>query len=301
MTTNLTGVIVDGVGPSISSRTFPANGTYQSGDTLQFTTTFDEVVTVSGTPRIQVTAQTGTLNFNYVSGTGTSTLTFEYVVTSSDFDFDGLSSSISTIDLNGGSIEDGSLNSASLSFTSVNLSSVFIAYPNTVLWSTSSFTNLSAIAGLSVSSAGAASSEACGTGTCRSFNGDDEMITSGAMSGVETLFIVFKAPVTLSTVDLFGTDLTLTSDGVTLDISTVANSDLNLNGAGLSSSSTHDTNIATGSFHILQVDFSSAPTISAGSVITSAFDGAIGEVIAVTGSLTAGQKAAILSYLNSKY
>ena len=76
--------------------------------------TFNETVTVAGTP--QITMETGIIDrvVNYYSGSGTSTLTFNYKVlagdTSSDLDY----ASTNALALNGGTIRDGSGNNAVL-------------------------------------------------------------------------------------------------------------------------------------------------------------------------------------------
>lgn len=299
ITTNLTGVIVDASAPTISSRTVPTNGTYQDGDVLQFTTTFNEAVTVSGTPRIQVTAQTGTLSFDYVSGSGTNVLTFEYTVTANDFDFDGLPTNINTVSLNGGTIQDASLNNATLTFPVANLSSVYLAFPNIAVWSTNVFANRSAIPGLNVTSSGAVTTTPCGTGTCRAYNGDDNFNLGGPLSNAEEVFIVFKTSGTLANLNMLSTDITLVNDGSAFDIST-SGTDLNLDGATASGTS-FNVNMALSSVHIMHAVFSSPPSYGAGALINSTYRGGIGDVIIVTAPLSPSQRAAILTYLNTKY
>lgn len=299
MTTNLTGVIVDAQGPMITSRTIPANGTYEENDVLQFTVTFGEVVNVTGTPRIQVTAQTGTLNFDYVGGTGTTVLTFEYTVTADDFDFDGLPASITTIDLNGGTLEDSNGNAADTTFTAVDLSSVYIAYPNTVVWTSHNFTNRAASGGITLSSGGVNSTEACGSDTCRTFDGDDSVSISGAINGVRSIFIVFKTSSTLGNYDLFNTDITFVDDGSAFDLNT-SNSTINLNGS-ISSGTNHNVDMSPSSTHIMQIDFTAPQNYGAGAILPTSYDGAIGEVIIINGNLSNAQKTEIRNYLNSKY
>jgi CSLREA domain-containing protein len=97
---------------NVSSTT--ANGTYKTGTPIAVTVTFDEIVNVTGTPRL--TLETGTTDRSaaYASGTGTTTLTFNYVVqsgdTSSDLDYVG----INALALNGGTIQDAAANNAAL-------------------------------------------------------------------------------------------------------------------------------------------------------------------------------------------
>jgi hypothetical protein len=87
------GVLVDGVAPTITSVTGPAAGTYIVGQHLDFTVQFDEAVVVNtagGTPRLVLTIGSTTRYATYLSGTGTSTLTFRYTVQSGDLDSDGI-------------------------------------------------------------------------------------------------------------------------------------------------------------------------------------------------------------------
>lgn len=119
-----------GIQTSILSITPPSSGTYYTGNTLTFTVLFSDIVTVTGTPYIDLTFTTyGNTNARalYVSGTGTNTLTFNYTV--QNFDFSEGIAAVSPIVLNGGTI------SGSLNFTPPNMTGVIIyAYP-TVNWS----------------------------------------------------------------------------------------------------------------------------------------------------------------------
>jgi hypothetical protein len=122
------GVLVDGVAPTITSVTGPAAGTYIVGQNLDFTVQFDETVvvdTTGGTPRLQLTIGSATQYATYQSGTGTSTLTFRYTVQSGDLDSDGIAVA-SSIDLNGGTIKDTNGNDAVLTFTPPDTSGVLV-------------------------------------------------------------------------------------------------------------------------------------------------------------------------------
>jgi hypothetical protein len=99
--------------PAVTAATVPANATYVAGQALDFTTTFSEAVTVTGTPQIALTLDTGgTVDATYVAGTGTNTLTFQYVVVPGNQDLTGITTA-SAIDLNGGTIKDAAGNAAS--------------------------------------------------------------------------------------------------------------------------------------------------------------------------------------------
>ncbi|MFJ4375476.1 DUF4347 domain-containing protein [Pseudomonas japonica] len=99
-------IVVDGVAPSIGNIVLPGDASYRLGQNLDFTVNFSETVTVGGTPRIEVTLDTGgTAYADYVSGSGTSALVFRLVVASGQQDSNGISVG-NSIQLNGGSLRD---------------------------------------------------------------------------------------------------------------------------------------------------------------------------------------------------
>lgn len=104
--------IVDLTAPSITDVTSStANGTYKAGGSISIQVAFSEVVTVSGTPQLNMlTGRTGAVA-TYASGTGSNTLTFTYTVTSGDNSSDLDYSSTGALDLAGGSILDVAGNS----------------------------------------------------------------------------------------------------------------------------------------------------------------------------------------------
>lgn len=95
---------IDTVDPVISSIGGPLAGTYAIGEKLVFTVNASENLTVTGTPQLGFTLDSGALVADYVSGDGTDTLVFEYTVKSGDVNVDGLS--ISDLGLNSGTIKD---------------------------------------------------------------------------------------------------------------------------------------------------------------------------------------------------
>lgn len=106
----------------------PANGTYYPGQTLTFIITFATAVTVTGSPRIELTARgagdigTGNKAFAaYTSGSGTSALTFFYTVRAGDNAQGGIIVA-PTIDLG-----DGTISPPARSFARPDLSRVVIA------------------------------------------------------------------------------------------------------------------------------------------------------------------------------
>lgn len=118
-TPSTSGILVDGIIPTILNVVSPANGTYQLGDNLDFQFTFSEVVnvnTATGTPRVQLTVGNTTVFATYLSGSGTNTITFRYTVQSGHLDTDGITIH-SPIQLAGATIKDAAQNDANLNFT----------------------------------------------------------------------------------------------------------------------------------------------------------------------------------------
>lgn len=127
--TSTTTVTVDLTVPTISSVSGPPNGTYLPGNTLTFTATTSETVTVVGAPRIQLTIGLTTRFATFASGSNTRTLTFTYLIPEdlNDLDLDGIVVN-SPIQLNSGSISDLATNPMSvLTFTPPTTSSVLIS------------------------------------------------------------------------------------------------------------------------------------------------------------------------------
>lgn len=122
-------VLVDGLQPFISSISLPANGTYTTGQLLQFQLQWNEAVNVDtsgGIPRLRLVFGNGDRFADYDSGSGTDTLTFQYIVQAGDFDFDGLALT-SPLDLNGATITSAAdSDSAFLSFTPPDTSGILI-------------------------------------------------------------------------------------------------------------------------------------------------------------------------------
>ncbi|HXH30000.1 MAG TPA: hypothetical protein VNJ01_04240 [Bacteriovoracaceae bacterium] len=98
-------VLVDGIVPTIASVTAPADGTYYNGDNIDLTVSTSENVTVSGSPRIQLTVGATTKYAVYLAGSGTNSLIFRYQVGSGDLDANGIAVTAS-LDLNSGTLMD---------------------------------------------------------------------------------------------------------------------------------------------------------------------------------------------------
>ncbi|MGE0079141.1 MAG: Calx-beta domain-containing protein [Bacteroidales bacterium] len=118
-------VLVDAVAPTITSVSAPASGTYAIGDVLQYTVTFSEDVTVSGSPYIEVAVGSSKIHAVYASGSQTTSLKYSYTVASGDYDADGIATG-SNVVLNGGTINDAAGNDATLTFTAPSTSAVLV-------------------------------------------------------------------------------------------------------------------------------------------------------------------------------
>ncbi|QTX19400.1 DUF4347 domain-containing protein [Comamonas aquatica] len=115
-------IVVDGVVPVVGSVQAPTDGTYITGQNLDFTVNFSENVvvdTTGGVPRIAVTLDTGgTVYAEYVSGSGGSALVFRLTTASGQLDSNGVTLG-SALQLNGGSIRDTAGNDTVVTLNSV--------------------------------------------------------------------------------------------------------------------------------------------------------------------------------------
>jgi uncharacterized repeat protein (TIGR02059 family) len=109
------GVRVDGVAPAITGTiTAPANGTYAAGSNLDFTVTFDDNVTITGTnSTLELTIGTTPVFANHFSQTANS-ITYRYVVQAGNLDTDGIAIRGLTLP-NGNTIRDAAGNNADVS------------------------------------------------------------------------------------------------------------------------------------------------------------------------------------------
>ncbi len=108
--------------PYVTSVSVPSNGTYKTGQNLDFTVNYSEAITVNtsgGTPYLPITLNTGgTVYANYISGSGTSSLVFRYTIAAGNLDSDGVSVG-SAITANGATLKNGSGIDANLILNSV--------------------------------------------------------------------------------------------------------------------------------------------------------------------------------------
>ncbi len=120
-----TSVLVDSVPPTVSSVSVPADGTYNTGQTLSFTVNFSENVTVTGTPRLVLDIGGQTAYATYASGSGTTALVFSYTVANGFFDSNGIA--VSSLQTNSGTLRDSVGNNATLTLNSVGSTSGVLA------------------------------------------------------------------------------------------------------------------------------------------------------------------------------
>lgn len=126
VTTDISGVFVDSVAPELLSITPPADGTYALNANLDFTASWSEAVTISGSPRIAFDVEGVTRYATYLSGSGTSTHIFRYTVQATDDDPNGIVLA-SPLELNGGSAQDAAGLNATLTYTVPDTSGVHLA------------------------------------------------------------------------------------------------------------------------------------------------------------------------------
>ena len=104
-------------GPAVLSVAVPANGSYRAGQNLDFTITWDQATTVTGTPRIALVIGATTVQANYVSSPSTTTSLFRYTVLAGQTDTDGIA--VGALTLNGGTIRNAANTDATLTLNSV--------------------------------------------------------------------------------------------------------------------------------------------------------------------------------------
>ncbi|WP_130471927.1 hypothetical protein [Candidatus Magnetaquicoccus inordinatus] len=101
--------IIVALAPSISAvSASTADGSYKAGDTVNVTVTFTEAITVTGNPYLTLETGTTDRNATYSSGSGTTTLTFAYTVQAGDSTSDLDYVATSSLNSNGGTLQNGS-------------------------------------------------------------------------------------------------------------------------------------------------------------------------------------------------
>ena len=309
-----TGIIIDTRAPSITSTSGTPSGTYRNGNTIQITLNYDEAVIVDetlGTPFIPLSFTDGEANLNYVSGSGTTTLVFSRILDADHFEMNGLSGSITTVNLNGGVLKDQIGNPADRIFDgttlAIDFSEVYVTYPKVKLWVKNDFINMAPAGGATINRTGEETYVDCGDGICRKFDGDDSLSTP-AMTNIGTVFMIVKMPnptpdlVSIGDVfDIFDVDVVLKGDPDTnaYDLTT-SSSTFYLNGSLIGGAVNRNLDLEVDSTNLFQLDFNSVQNYS-GVLIQTSFTGAIGEMIAIEPGLDSDQKTNIKNYLDARY
>ncbi len=109
--------ILDHSPPGISSLQAPPNATYNLSQSLDFEITFDEAVSISGIPRLELQVGSTTRHAGYHAGSGGTRIIFRHNPVSGDVDLGGINFSSTQIDFNGGNIQDLAGNQAGSDFS----------------------------------------------------------------------------------------------------------------------------------------------------------------------------------------
>jgi hypothetical protein len=110
-------LVIDGISPTVTSVSVPANATYIAGDNFDFTINFDEGVYVYGAPFFNITIGSTVRQAIYISGSGSGSLTFRYTIQNGDVDTDGIT--VGTLANGGGPLRDAVNNDANLILNNV--------------------------------------------------------------------------------------------------------------------------------------------------------------------------------------
>lgn len=120
-----TGIHVDTIASTVQTVSGNNIGTYATGSVLQANLTFNEIVYVTGTPKIALNIGGTTKYATYLSGSGTTRIDFRYTVESGLLDNDDSGPTVVfPILLEGGTIKDGNVaiaNDANLTRADVSL------------------------------------------------------------------------------------------------------------------------------------------------------------------------------------
>ena len=118
------GVLVDGIVPVITSVNVPSDDTYMIGESLDFTVNFDDDVNISGSPILRIQIGSTIVDAGITGGSGSTALTFSYTIIEGIEDVDGIT--VTSLDLNGGTIKDINDNDADLTINNVDPTIVLV-------------------------------------------------------------------------------------------------------------------------------------------------------------------------------
>ena len=106
-------------GIAISGASGVQNNLLNAGDVVSVTATFDENVSVTGTPQLTLVVGSDNRTAAYASGSGGTTLVFTYTIQAGETDSNGISIEANVLALNSGTISDAAGNNATLTHSSV--------------------------------------------------------------------------------------------------------------------------------------------------------------------------------------
>ena len=123
-------IVIDTTAPTVSSVAITsATGTspHNVGDIISVTSSFNENVTVTGSPTLTLKVETTGRTAMYSSGSGGTSLVFAYTIIAGDNDDNnGISIDMNALALNGGTIRDTASNDATLTHSAVDNNSDYI-------------------------------------------------------------------------------------------------------------------------------------------------------------------------------
>ena len=110
---------IDTTAPVVNNVTSTTtDGAWKAGDAVNVRVSFNESVTVVGSPQIKLQTNNGNQYATYSGGSGSQNIDFTYTVASGDNTTDLDYTSTSALELNGGTIQDGAGNDATLTLAS---------------------------------------------------------------------------------------------------------------------------------------------------------------------------------------
>lgn len=317
---NFATAFVDSKAPTITSITPPSNGVKMTGSTLSFVINYDETVTVdtSGGPTLpSISLNIGgvTLLANYASGSGSSAITFTTAALANNhFDAEGIAYSSGNITLGDGVITDTNAHAADLTFTAGSITGIKVVYSSVRSWLDMGTTSGGSVTSVTSSSSPGVNASSSGTNRIASdsdfsnhtslemLSPGGDNLTTGSVTGVKTMFIVFKTDAVPALDILLGDG----AKGINLtnasDMTFGTSSRIAVDGGAFGASGVLCLSCYNAATKLITIDFDTAQDFNSGITIGS-FVGRVAEVWVVddTLPLTDPQKLKIRDYLNSRY
>lgn len=119
------GILINAYTPGLIANLAPANGTYKENAVMDFKVSFNFEVNVTGTPQLPFRISGTTYYADYIATADKKNLTFRYTVGPALYDA-GIDVFIGTLNLNGGTIEDGFGDDAIIDLIPTSFNSVIV-------------------------------------------------------------------------------------------------------------------------------------------------------------------------------